>query len=88
MDRVYIERCCIRWYDRLIEQSSIADCLHIHPLDLSGVLTENAGIKVVERAPIIVPPLATTAEYLKTKREKLGHLLDVPEIVPDRGVPS
>jgi GTP cyclohydrolase II len=35
---------------------------------------ENAGIDVVERAPIIVPPLATTAEYLKTKREKMGHL--------------
>jgi GTP cyclohydrolase II len=35
---------------------------------------ENAGIRVVERAPIVVPPLATTAEYLKTKREKMGHL--------------
>jgi GTP cyclohydrolase II len=35
---------------------------------------ERGGIKVVERAPIIVPPLETTAEYLKTKREKLGHL--------------
>lgn len=35
---------------------------------------ERAGIKVVERAPIIVPPIATTAEYLKTKREKMGHL--------------
>jgi len=35
---------------------------------------EAAGIKVVERAPIIVPPLETTAAYLKTKREKLGHL--------------
>jgi GTP cyclohydrolase II len=35
---------------------------------------EKAGIRVVERAPIVVPPLATTAEYLKTKREKLGHL--------------
>lgn len=35
---------------------------------------EDAGIKVVERAPIIVPPLETTAEYLKTKRDKLGHL--------------
>lgn len=33
-----------------------------------------AGIKVVERAPIIVPPLATTLEYLKTKRDKMGHL--------------
>lgn len=35
---------------------------------------ENAGIKVVERAPIVVPPLETTAEYLRTKKEKLGHL--------------
>ena len=35
---------------------------------------ERAGINVVERAPIIVPPLETTAEYLRTKREKLGHL--------------
>ncbi|MGA8026037.1 MAG: GTP cyclohydrolase II [Bryobacteraceae bacterium] len=35
---------------------------------------ERAGVKVVERAPIIVPPLATTAGYLKTKRDKMGHL--------------
>jgi GTP cyclohydrolase II len=35
---------------------------------------EKAGIKVIERAPIVVPALDTTAEYLKTKREKLGHL--------------
>ncbi len=35
---------------------------------------ENAGIQVVELAPIIVPPLETTAEYLRTKREKMGHL--------------
>ncbi len=35
---------------------------------------ENAGIEVVERAPIIAPPLETTMEYLKTKREKMGHL--------------
>jgi len=36
---------------------------------------ENAGIKVVERAPIIAPPVDTTREYMKTKREKMGHLL-------------
>jgi GTP cyclohydrolase II len=35
---------------------------------------ETAGIEVVERAPLIAPPLATTAEYLRTKRDKLGHL--------------
>lgn len=36
---------------------------------------ENAGITVVERAPIIAPPVETTREYMKTKREKMGHLL-------------
>jgi GTP cyclohydrolase II len=36
---------------------------------------ERGQIQVIERAPIIVPPLDSTAEYLKTKREKLGHLL-------------
>lgn len=35
---------------------------------------ENAGIKVVERAPIIAPPVETTRTYMKTKREKMGHL--------------
>ncbi|MBV8072004.1 MAG: GTP cyclohydrolase II [Acidobacteriaceae bacterium] len=35
---------------------------------------EKAGIRVVERAPIIVPPLETTVEYLRAKRDKLGHL--------------
>jgi GTP cyclohydrolase II len=35
---------------------------------------ETAGVRVVERAPIVVAPLETTAEYLRTKKEKLGHL--------------
>ena len=35
---------------------------------------EKAGVEVVERAPIIAPPLATTADYLRTKRDKMGHL--------------
>jgi GTP cyclohydrolase II len=35
---------------------------------------ENAGIEVVERAPIIAPPIETTTEYLKTKRDKMGHI--------------
>ncbi len=38
------------------------------------VALRDAGIRVVERAPIIVPPLETTLEYLKTKRDKMGHL--------------
>jgi len=35
---------------------------------------EKAGIEVVERTPIIAPSLDSTADYLKTKREKMGHL--------------
>jgi GTP cyclohydrolase II len=35
---------------------------------------ENSGIKVVERVPCEVEPSAHTANYLKTKKEKLGHL--------------
>ena len=35
---------------------------------------EDAGIKVVERAPIVAPPVETALDYMRTKREKLGHL--------------
>ncbi len=36
---------------------------------------ENAGVKVVERVPCEVAPSPYAKEYLKTKKEKLGHLL-------------
>jgi GTP cyclohydrolase II len=36
---------------------------------------ERAGIEVVERVPCQVEPIATTEDYLRTKKEKLGHLL-------------
>ncbi len=35
---------------------------------------EHAGIRVVERAPLIAPPIDTTTFYMQTKREKMGHL--------------
>ena len=37
---------------------------------------ERAGVRVTERVPAIVPPVSSTEDYLRTKREKLGHLLD------------
>lgn len=37
---------------------------------------ERAGVHVTERVPSIVPPIESTEDYLRTKREKLGHLLD------------
>jgi GTP cyclohydrolase II len=36
---------------------------------------ERAGIRVVERIPIEIPPSDSTKNYLKTKKAKLGHLL-------------
>jgi GTP cyclohydrolase II len=37
---------------------------------------ERAGVRVTERIPSIVDPIGSNKEYLRTKREKLGHLLD------------
>ena len=36
---------------------------------------ENAGIRVAERIPCIVAPHESTAGYLRTKKQKMGHLL-------------
>ena len=35
----------------------------------------NSGVRVLERIPIEVPPRRFTKNYLKTKKDKLGHLL-------------
>ena len=37
---------------------------------------ENAGLQIVERVPIEVETLEPAAHYLRTKKEKMGHLLD------------
>jgi GTP cyclohydrolase II len=39
---------------------------------------ESAGITVAERVPVIAAPMKSTADYLRTKRDKMGHLLDLP----------
>ena len=36
---------------------------------------EKAGLEIVERVPLEVPPAEETLEYLRVKKEKLGHLL-------------
>lgn len=40
---------------------------------------EKAGLQIVERVPIEIEAQAPAAHYLKTKKEKLGHLLDFSE---------
>ena len=37
---------------------------------------EAAGIRVEERVPCIVPAMVSTESYLRTKKEKMGHLLE------------
>ena len=39
---------------------------------------ERAGVSVVERVPCEVTPSPHAEEYLKTKKEKLGHLFTTP----------
>jgi 3,4-dihydroxy 2-butanone 4-phosphate synthase/GTP cyclohydrolase II len=44
-----------------------------NPIKRAGL--EGYGLKVVERVPLIIPPNEHNSVYLKTKKEKLGHLL-------------
>ncbi len=37
---------------------------------------ERAGVRVVERIPCNAPRLESREEYLRTKKEKMGHLLE------------
>jgi 3,4-dihydroxy 2-butanone 4-phosphate synthase/GTP cyclohydrolase II len=34
------------------------------------------GLHIVERVPIAITPNQSNERYLKTKKDKLGHLLD------------
>lgn len=45
-----------------------------NPLKLRAV--EEAGLQVVERVAIEVPPTEAAVHYLRTKKEKLGHLFE------------
>jgi 3,4-dihydroxy 2-butanone 4-phosphate synthase/GTP cyclohydrolase II len=40
---------------------------------------EGYGLEVVEQVAIVIPPCTHNAQYLETKRLKMGHLLEVSE---------
>jgi len=40
---------------------------------------EGYGLEVVERVPLEIASHSLNAKYLKTKRDKLGHILDVEQ---------
>ena len=42
---------------------------------------ESYGIKIVETVPLITPPNPYNIHYLETKQKKLGHLLNVEEVI-------
>ena len=39
---------------------------------------EGYSLEVVERIPIMATPNPHNRRYLETKRDKLGHLIDMP----------
>ena len=39
---------------------------------------EGYGLKVVERVPLVAVPNPHNLRYLETKRDKLGHIIDMP----------
>ena len=36
---------------------------------------EGYGLKISERVPIVVPPCESSARYMATKKERMGHML-------------
>jgi len=44
---------------------------------------ESYGLKIVEIVPLVISPNPINVNYLKTKQEKLGHLLDIKEVDDD-----
>lgn len=50
-----------------------------NPRKIAGI--EGYGLNITERVPIEICPNESNCTYLATKKEKLGHLLQHPEIV-------
>jgi 3,4-dihydroxy 2-butanone 4-phosphate synthase/GTP cyclohydrolase II len=49
-----------------------------NPVKLAGL--EGYGLRISERIPLQTAPTPQNVGYLRAKREKLGHLLDLPDV--------
>ncbi len=49
-----------------------------NPTKIVGL--EGYGLEVVEQVPIVIEPCATNLRYLKTKKDKMGHLYELKNI--------
>ena len=81
----------LRWYGigaQILVNLGVRDIrlLTNNPKKVVGL--ESYGLRLVERVPIVVFPNEENRQYLETKREKLGHLLEVPADGMESGAPS
>lgn len=53
-----------------------------NPMKLAGL--EGYGLRITARVPLECPPNAVNFQYLRTKKERLGHLLDL-KVKPGEG---
>lgn len=53
-----------------------------NPKKIEGL--EKYGIEIIERIPLQIPPTKENKEYLKTKKEKLGHIIDLGGFVKSK----
>ena len=72
----------MRFYSLAVEVLKALDLTRVRLLSNNPdkvAAVEQAGIEVVERVPCEVQPASAYSEhYLKTKREKMGHLIGIP----------
>ena len=47
---------------------------------------ENAGLEITERVSLKIKHHRSLLRYLKTKREEMGHLIDLPSHIYDTNI--